>query len=151
MATTVPVDRIPSVEPPSSGRPDVSRRLFLRGAALSGISLGIAACSPQLVHFQTASPGASAAASLTPVPATGSPAPSGSASGSPAASPSASAGGPPAGWSEHDLMARDVVRRYIGNLAPALKGIYGDAAFAKLADTLGAAVAAERAPAGVGA
>jgi FtsP/CotA-like multicopper oxidase with cupredoxin domain len=32
-----------------------------------------------------------------------------------------------------------VVRRYIGNLAPALKGVYGDAAFAKLAEILGAA------------
>jgi FtsP/CotA-like multicopper oxidase with cupredoxin domain len=32
-----------------------------------------------------------------------------------------------------------VVRRYLGNLAPALKGIYGDAVFAKLAGILGAA------------
>ena len=32
-----------------------------------------------------------------------------------------------------------MVRRYLGNLTPALKGIYGDAAFAKLADILGAA------------
>ena len=32
-----------------------------------------------------------------------------------------------------------VVRRYIGNLAPALKDVYGDAAFAKLAEILGAA------------
>ena len=49
------------------------------------------------------------------------------------------ASGPlPTGWSEHDIGARDVVRRYIGNLAPALKGIYGDAAFAKLATILGA-------------
>jgi hypothetical protein len=38
-----------------------------------------------------------------------------------------------------DLDARAVVRRYLGNLAPALKDIYGDAAFAKLADILGAA------------
>ena len=64
------------------------------------------------------------------------------ASPTPAASvaPSGVPSGPlPAGWSEHDLAARDVVRRYIGNLAPALKDIYGDAAFTKLADILGAA------------
>jgi FtsP/CotA-like multicopper oxidase with cupredoxin domain len=45
----------------------------------------------------------------------------------------------PAGWTQHDVDARTVVRRYIGNLAPALKDIYGEAAFAKLADILGAA------------
>jgi FtsP/CotA-like multicopper oxidase with cupredoxin domain len=58
---------------------------------------------------------------------------------SPSASVPASGGPLPAGWTEHDVAARDVVRRYIGSLAPALKGIYGDAAFAKLADILGAA------------
>jgi FtsP/CotA-like multicopper oxidase with cupredoxin domain len=53
--------------------------------------------------------------------------------------PSAPASGAiPPGWTSHDIDARTVVRRYIGNLAPALKGIYGDAAFAKLADILGA-------------
>ena len=41
--------------------------------------------------------------------------------------PSAPVGNIPPGWSEHDVAARDVVRRYVGNLAPALKGIYGDA------------------------
>jgi hypothetical protein len=54
------------------------------------------------------------------------------------AAPSAAAN-LPKGWTIHDIEARAVVRRYIGNLAPALKGIYGDAAFAKLADILGAA------------
>ena len=44
----------------------------------------------------------------------------------------------PAGWTEHDIAARDVVRRFIGNLAPAFQGIYGDEVFAKLADMLGA-------------
>ncbi len=44
----------------------------------------------------------------------------------------------PTGWTQHDLDARTVVRRYIGDLAPALKGIYGDEAFAKLVDILGA-------------
>jgi FtsP/CotA-like multicopper oxidase with cupredoxin domain len=38
-----------------------------------------------------------------------------------------------------DIEARNVIRRYIGNLAPTLKDIYGDAAFTKLADILGAA------------
>ncbi|MGZ6343847.1 MAG: multicopper oxidase family protein [Candidatus Limnocylindrales bacterium] len=37
------------------------------------------------------------------------------------------------------MAARNVVRRYIGDLAPALKDIYGAAAFIKLADILGAA------------
>jgi FtsP/CotA-like multicopper oxidase with cupredoxin domain len=59
----------------------------------------------------------------------------------PSATPSSSAPTTaiPTGWTQHDLDARDVVRRYIGNLAPALKDIYGAAAFAKLADILGAA------------
>ena len=43
----------------------------------------------------------------------------------------------PAGWTEHDIAARNVVRRFVGNLAPALQGIFGDEAFAKLADMLG--------------
>jgi FtsP/CotA-like multicopper oxidase with cupredoxin domain len=47
----------------------------------------------------------------------------------------------PPGWSEHDVNARNVVRRYVGNLAPALKGIFDPvdpAIFAGLADILGA-------------
>jgi len=44
----------------------------------------------------------------------------------------------PAGWSDHDLAARNVLRRYVGNLAPALPAIYGDEVFAKLADIMGA-------------
>ena len=39
----------------------------------------------------------------------------------PSASPAASI---PPGWTEHDIAARDVVRRYVGNLAPALAEIY---------------------------
>jgi manganese oxidase len=42
----------------------------------------------------------------------------------------------PAGWTEHDVAARNVVRRYIGNLAPALEGIFGAEAYAKIADML---------------
>ena len=72
------------------------------------------------------------------------------ASASPSASPSASGEAIPAGWSQHDLDARTVVRRYVGALAPAFKGIYGDAVFARVADILGAQVAypeLEKAPA----
>ena len=65
-------------------------------------------------------PGMSAAPSATPAP-------------------SAPVGNIPAGWSEHDVKARDVVRRYAGNLAPALQDIYGDEVFAQLAEILGAA------------
>jgi len=60
--------------------------------------------------------------------------------GAPSVAASHAPPGPiPRGWSEHDVSARSVVRRYIGNLAPALKDIYGAAAFAKLAVILGAA------------
>lgn len=138
--------------PPSIDQP-VSRRRFLRGAALTGgglLAAGLAACTP-----------AAGAPSWTypPVPSSGPNGPSGGPSAAPSAPPSAAAGGSgspapsaapsgspsgsaepiPAGWTSHDLDARTVVRRYIGNLAPALKDIYGAAAFAKLADILGAA------------
>ncbi len=122
----------------------VTRRRFLRGAAVTGggiVAASLAAC---------ASPTARSAWSQAPVPA----APAGSASPTAIASalptvapsgsgalpsPSASSGPIPTGWTQHDIDARNVVRRYLGNLAPALKGIYGDAAFATLADILGAA------------
>jgi FtsP/CotA-like multicopper oxidase with cupredoxin domain len=130
---------MPSAEPLPESAHDVSRRLFLRGAALSGIGLGLAACSPQLVHFQTPSPGASVAGASPSPLASATAAASVTPTASASATPAASSGAVPAGWSEHDVTARTVVRRYIGNLAPALKGIYGDAVFAKLADMLGAA------------
>ena len=38
-----------------------------------------------------------------------------------------------------DIEARGGIRRYLGNLAPALRDVYGDAAFTKLADIIGAA------------
>jgi FtsP/CotA-like multicopper oxidase with cupredoxin domain len=125
----------------------LTRRGFLRGAMLTGgglIAAGIAACTPTTqagwtfpaapsVPAAGATPSAAASIAATPVG-------SGGASAVPSAGASVPAGGPlPAGWAEHDLHARTVVRRYVGNLAPALKGIYGDAAFAKLADVLGAA------------
>ena len=134
----------------------VTRRGFLRGAALAGTGLvaaTVAACSPgasQAWEYATsrplpsgspapagsAAPAASAGASAAPSPSAGmnmSPPPA--ASAAPSSSPAANI---PPGWSEHDINARQVVRRYLGKIAPALKGVYGDAAFAKLADILGA-------------
>jgi FtsP/CotA-like multicopper oxidase with cupredoxin domain len=119
---------------------DVSRRGFLRGAALAGgglMAASLAACAPgTTLPAWSYSPVATPAAGGSPVPATPGPTPAGTAA---APSPAASGSGSiPAGWTSHDVDARNVVRRYVGNLAPALKGVYGDAAFAKLADILGA-------------
>jgi FtsP/CotA-like multicopper oxidase with cupredoxin domain len=131
--------------------PSLSRRGFLRGAALTGgglIAAGLVACAPTAgaPSWTYGPPAASGAAPTGAAPSAGpavSAAPAASAAASAAASSPASqapSGGPiPAGWTQHDLDARTVVRRYIGNLAPALKDVYGDAAFAKLVDILGAA------------
>jgi len=132
----------------------VSRRGFLRGAALAGTGLvaaSVAACAPgasQAWEYATSrplpsgsqAPAASAAVSAAPSPSAGmsmapTPAPSAAPSGSPAADL-------PTGWSEHDVNARQVVRRYVGALAPALKGIFDPVSptiFTKLAEILGAA------------
>ena len=128
----------------------LSRRGFLRGAALTGGGLlvaGIAACTPTgqagwtFPVAPTSNPAASPSTAATAVPtavasAPASVVPSPSA-GSPA--PSAATGVIPAGWTQHDVDARTVIRRYLGDLVPALKGIYGDAVFNKLAEILGAA------------
>lgn len=118
--------------------PELTRRGFLRGAAITGgglMAATLAACAPAATPGWTYGPAGTTgpAGSPTPIPTTPVPA-------SPAGpTPSAPASGAiPPGWTSHDIDARTVVRRYIGNLAPALKGIYGDAAFAKLADILGA-------------
>ncbi len=108
---------------------ELTRRRFLRGAALTGVGLvgaGVAACTTNVVP------------SLAPTAASPS-LPAGAAASTMASASSAPSGAIPRGWSEGDVAARNVVRRYVGNLVPALKGIYGDAAFAKLADILGAA------------
>ncbi|HEX9044272.1 MAG TPA: multicopper oxidase domain-containing protein [Candidatus Limnocylindrales bacterium] len=137
-------DQLPDGAPQTS-LPILSRRGFLRGAAIAGggaIAAGLAACTPNTAANWTFGPEAVPAASSSVAPASAAPSPPPavpSASASAAASPSAPAGAIPPGWTQHDLDARTVVRRYIGNLAPALKGIYGDAVFAKLADILGAA------------
>ncbi|MFI5254925.1 MAG: multicopper oxidase family protein [Candidatus Limnocylindrales bacterium] len=123
-------------------RRSLTRRGFLRGAAVTGgglIAAGLAACAP--------AGGANWAYSPVAAPASGGPTPSPAPSGTPNATPAGSgilpspspSGGPiPTGWTQHDVDARRVIRRYLGNLVPALKGIYGDAVFAKLADILGA-------------
>ena len=121
----------PPALPPQEEMPELSRRGFLRGAALTGAGLVgagvVAACAPNVIPSL-------APTVVSPTPGAPSVTPSVAASASQAPS-----GPVPAGWTEHDVDARNVVRRYVGNLAPALKGIYGDAAFAKLADILGAA------------
>ena len=141
---TKPQDTLPL---PAVVDPNLSRRGFLRGAAITGggiVAVTIAACAPAATGAGwTFGPPLSAAASAG---ASGAPSSSGGAvasatpahSAGPIASPSGAPSGPmPAGWTDHDIQARNVVRRYIGNLAPALKGIYPAAAFTKLADILG--------------
>jgi len=144
MDTTTPTPNDSAISFPDAS---LSRRGFLRGAAVTGGGLvvaGIAACASPAASSTwskaplvavastgaTAVPTHAAAAATDAVTAAASVAP---------ASPSASSGPIPAGWTQHDVDARNVVRRYIGDLAPALKGIYGDLAFAKLVDILGAA------------
>ncbi len=141
----------------------VSRRGFLRGAALAGggiVAVTVAACTPAAApvwEYATSKPaGSGAPASGAPAAsaaasAAASPAASGAAtpmpgmSAAPAPSPAPSAGLPantPAGWSAHDVNARQVIRRYVGALAPALKGIFDPVSpviFTKLADILGVA------------
>ncbi|HEX6986985.1 MAG TPA: multicopper oxidase domain-containing protein [Planctomycetaceae bacterium] len=125
----------------------LSRRGFLRGAAITGgglLAAGLAACAPTTGAAQWTYPPAAGSSGLpagsaepSPSPSmSGMPMPSGSVT--PSASPTASSGPIPAGWTEHDIEARTVVRRYIGNLAPALKDIYGDAVFNKYVDILDA-------------
>jgi hypothetical protein len=157
---TLPQVDLPAPDPVDPMAPDVtedtaaalSRRGFLRTAALTGGGLaavaGLAACAPATGAGWT----------FGPVLASGSPAPSAAASAAASAavsaapsashdmgaSPTPAASTPPtgqipAGWSTHDIEARDKVRRYLGDLVPALEGIYGPAAFAKLAEILGAA------------
>ena len=126
----------------------VSRRGFLRGAALTGgglLAAGLVACAPtSAVPTWTYAPPPAGGAAPSGAPGSAAPAASGmvmpSAAASPAPPASAAPGGAiPTGWTQHDVEARTVVRRYLGNLAPALKGVYGDAAFAKLVEILGAA------------
>src|SRR5215204_1297179 len=124
----------------------LSRRGFLRAAALTGGGLAaasIAACTPAAAPVWTFSPARSgdpnaAAASASPT-AAASPAMSHGAEQSMAPTtpgPGGSTDIPP-GWTEHDMASRTVIRRYLGNLVPALGDIYPAAVAAKLADILG--------------
>ena len=146
-AADTPQPVTPAATPPLI--PDaLSRRGFLRTAALAGGGLAaasIAACAPGAAPVWTYGPGRSsdpnapAPAPSAPQSAAPSPAMSHDAGHSPApASPAAvPAGDIPPGWSEHDVTARNGVRRYLGNLVPALGDIYPPAAVTKLADILG--------------
>lgn len=138
-------DLLPQESQPSAQTSSVSRRGFLRGAAIAGgglLATGVAACAPGTTANWTFGPSASAPASAAApspsVPAASAsaaiPSPSGSAAASASPAPSA-----PAGWTLHDVNARTAIRRYIGNLAPALKDIYPAPVFAKLADILAVA------------
>ena len=132
----------------------LSRRGFLRTAALTGGGLaavaGLAACAPAATGagwtfgppFSPApsAPGAAASAAASAAPSV---APSPVASHDMTASPSPAASTPPVtgtiptGWTAHDVEARDKVRRYIGDLALALKDIYPPAVYDKLGAILG--------------
>jgi FtsP/CotA-like multicopper oxidase with cupredoxin domain len=127
-------------EDPGIASSPLTRRGFLRAAGLTGlagVAASVAACqaaaTPQWSFGAPPTPGAATVApSVAPSVAA-------SASVAPSVEPSPSVNpNLPAGWTEHDLAARDVVRRFVGNLAPAFQGIYGDEAFAKIADILGA-------------
>ena len=145
MSTTAPQHDVPD---PTLEGSALSRRGFLRGAALTGgglLAATVAACAAPAAANWTFPPAPSSGPSPAGAP---SQSPVAAASASPSAlpvtaasaAPSAAASSPlPAGWTQHDADARTAVRRYLGNLAPALKGIYGDVVFGKLAGILGAA------------
>jgi FtsP/CotA-like multicopper oxidase with cupredoxin domain len=140
-AVTTPVPVEPSADPDASDAlAALTRRGFLRVAGvagLTGIAATVAACTaaaaPEWTFGAPASAGAVAAPSVAP-----SSAPGGS-SGHASAPPSAMASAMPPGMMDHDIASRNVIRRYVGNLAPAFKDVFGDDAFAKIADILGVA------------
>jgi FtsP/CotA-like multicopper oxidase with cupredoxin domain len=125
----------------------LSRRGFLRGAAITGgglLAAGLAACAPTAGApgwtYPPAAPSAApGAASPSAAPSASAAPPSVAPSVVPSGSPAPSGAPLPAGWTQHDLAARNVVRRYIGNLAPALKDVYGQAVLDRYVDILGVA------------
>jgi FtsP/CotA-like multicopper oxidase with cupredoxin domain len=126
--------------------PSLTRRKFLRGAALAGgglVAAGIAACAPAATAGWTKGPEGIPSPAATPPPAATdatSPSPDAGHSMAPSAAPTATAssggGSIPPGWTEHDISARRVVRRYLGDLVPLLPAVYGDEIAAKLGDIL---------------
>ncbi|MEI7744428.1 MAG: multicopper oxidase domain-containing protein [Chloroflexota bacterium] len=127
----------------------LSRRGFLGVAGavgLTAVAASVAACQAATAPTWSFGPAATAAAA-TAAPATAAPA-SVAPTAAPATTAPSVAPSPsldpniPAGWTSHDVAARQIVRRYVGNLAPALKGIFdpvSPAIFEKLAAILGAA------------
>ena len=140
-AASVPETAPADTAVPTTDSSELSRRGFLRGAALAGGGIAaatLAACTPIATPGWTYGPSLNPNASGAPVPTpAATPASSAVASSAPSGSPAPS-GNIPTGWTSHDIDARAVIRRYIGNLAPALQGIYGDKVFAYLADMLAA-------------
>ena len=141
-----PAPDTPPPDQPALIPDSLSRRGFLRAAALTGGGLAaasIAACAPAAAPVWTFSPGRSgdpnAAAASASATAAASPAMSHGAEQSVAPATPAAGGSTdiPPGWSEHDVAARNGVRRYLGNLVPMLGDIYPPAVVTKLADILG--------------
>ena len=133
-----PASRESSVQPTADRDWSLSRRGFLRNAALAGGGIAaatLAACTPVASPGWTLGPTLNPNASGAPAPTPATPAPSAAGSAAPSGSPAPS-GNIPTGWTSHDIDARTVIRRYVGNLAPALQGIYGDTVFNYLADML---------------
>jgi len=141
--TPLPTPQGPEAAEPTVLDASLTRRGFLRGAALAGTGLvaaTVAACAPAAAPSWSYATSKPAPLPSTP-PATAAPTgmPGMSAAPSATPAPSAPVANIPPGWTEHDVAARNVVRRYIGNLAPAFKDIYGPVVFAQLAEILGAA------------
>ena len=122
----------PSAQSPEAAgqATSLTRRHFLRGAAVAGSGLVVAACAPGTApgwtfgptHDPNAAASPSAGTSAAPsAAASAAPGASAAASAAPgasaAASPSPSTAALPTGWSDHDLRAQEKVRRFVGNLA----------------------------------
>jgi FtsP/CotA-like multicopper oxidase with cupredoxin domain len=143
MRTQQPSPAPETVIPEEPLVPDgLSRRGFLRTAALAGGGLAaasIAACAPGAAPAWTFGPGRSADPNAPAPTAGASPAASHDAghSAAPATPATSPSGDVPPGWTDHDVAARKVVRRYLGNLVPALADIYPAAVVTRLGDILG--------------
>jgi manganese oxidase len=110
----------------------LSRRGFLRTSALAGgglIAASVAACGSAAAPSWSFGPPPAPGAATPPPPA---PTPGATMGHSPTPTPMATPAVPgnvtlPAGWSDHDLKAQMVVRRFVGNLSgPLGLGAYLD-------------------------